>query len=161
MDEAVKRLAAYAEKYGPGALTREEVGLLLAHLSRQEAEIAEMADRWARAGRAAKAHMDGRRADQARAQAAEAARSSQSAAVSGLVEALKWYADPISYMITQMREPRSAAHGDNGRRARAALTELEKHTSDVGRPMPVACGANAPSAASLSTPDPSSGAPHD
>lgn len=38
-----------------------------------------------------------------------------------IVDALRWYADPISYAVTQMNEPRSAVHGDGGRRARAAL----------------------------------------
>jgi hypothetical protein len=37
-------------------------------------------------------------------------------------EALKFYADPISYMPTQVNEPRTAVHGDNGRRARKALS---------------------------------------
>ena len=38
-----------------------------------------------------------------------------------LRKALEWYADPISYAITQIKEPRSAVHEDQGRRARAAL----------------------------------------
>lgn len=40
-------------------------------------------------------------------------------------EALAWYADPISYAITQSAEPRSAVHGDNGKRARAALASVD------------------------------------
>lgn len=42
-------------------------------------------------------------------------------------EALAWYADPISYALTQMNEPRSAVHGDNGHRARTALSNGEPH----------------------------------
>lgn len=38
--------------------------------------------------------------------------------------ALRFYADPISYAVTQAREPRTAVHGDDGRRARQALTVL-------------------------------------
>jgi hypothetical protein len=36
--------------------------------------------------------------------------------------ALEFYADPISYALTQVSEPRSTVHGDDGKRARAALT---------------------------------------
>jgi hypothetical protein len=44
------------------------------------------------------------------------------ARVGELEGALEFYADPISYAITQAKEPRSAVHGDAGRRARALLT---------------------------------------
>jgi len=37
--------------------------------------------------------------------------------------ALEFYADPISYALTQVSEPRSAVHGDDGKRARAALNQ--------------------------------------
>jgi hypothetical protein len=37
--------------------------------------------------------------------------------------ALEFYADPISYALTQFSEPRSAVHGDDGKRARAALNQ--------------------------------------
>ena len=36
---------------------------------------------------------------------------------------LGWYADPISYALTQVPEPRSAVHGDGGKRARAFLSK--------------------------------------
>jgi len=36
---------------------------------------------------------------------------------------LAFYADPISYALTQVSEPRSAVHGDDGKRARAALNQ--------------------------------------
>lgn len=38
-------------------------------------------------------------------------------------EALKFYADEISYTPTQVNEPTTAVHGDNGKRARTALSE--------------------------------------
>lgn len=38
-----------------------------------------------------------------------------------MAKALSWYADPIAYAITQAREPRSAVHGDGGKRAIEAL----------------------------------------
>ena len=38
-----------------------------------------------------------------------------------MLDALAWYADPISFSVTQMNEPRSAVHADNGKRARKAL----------------------------------------
>lgn len=41
--------------------------------------------------------------------------------IARLREALRFYAEEISYVPTQMREPRTAVHGDNGRRARDAL----------------------------------------
>jgi hypothetical protein len=41
-----------------------------------------------------------------------------------LKRALEWYADAISYVVTQMREPRSAVHDDGGKRAREALAEF-------------------------------------
>jgi len=37
--------------------------------------------------------------------------------------ALEFYADPISYALTQVSEPRSTVHGDDGKRARAALNQ--------------------------------------
>ena len=45
--------------------------------------------------------------------------------VAKLEAALRWYAEPVSYAITQAREPRSAVHEDGGRRARAALADAE------------------------------------
>lgn len=42
--------------------------------------------------------------------------------IEALRTALEWYAEPVlTYAITQMIEPRSAAHADGGKRARAAL----------------------------------------
>lgn len=39
-----------------------------------------------------------------------------------VVAALQWYGEPVlTYAITQANEPRSAVHGDGGRRAREAL----------------------------------------
>jgi hypothetical protein len=43
-----------------------------------------------------------------------------------LREALRFYADPISYAVTQASEPRSAVHGDAGRRARQALASPDQ-----------------------------------
>lgn len=40
--------------------------------------------------------------------------------------ALDFYADPISYALTQVREPSTAVHGDGGRRARASLNRETK-----------------------------------
>lgn len=52
----------------------------------------------------------------------EAAIIAQAAEIARLREALEWYAEKIlTYSITQMDEPRSAAHEDKGARARAAL----------------------------------------
>lgn len=45
----------------------------------------------------------------------------QTARDDALVAALRFYADEISYMPTQIREPTTAVHGDAGRRARQAL----------------------------------------
>lgn len=36
-------------------------------------------------------------------------------------EALQFYAEPISYVQTQINEPMTAVHGDRGRKAREAL----------------------------------------
>lgn len=44
-------------------------------------------------------------------------------------EALGWYADPISYALTQVPEPRSAVHYDGGKRARARLSSRAKDQS--------------------------------
>jgi len=41
----------------------------------------------------------------------------------GFIKALEFYADPISYALTQNNEPRSAVHGDNGKLATQALTK--------------------------------------
>lgn len=38
---------------------------------------------------------------------------------------LEWYADPVGYALTQMTEPRSAVHGDGGRRARETLGKTD------------------------------------
>jgi hypothetical protein len=54
--------------------------------------------------------------------AADNCASSNERATAAL-EALKFYADPISYTPTQVREPCTAVHGDNGRRARAAILQ--------------------------------------
>ena len=94
-----------------------------------------------------------------RAEAAESALASQSAAVSGLVEAGSAASAAIRMTALAMESPlgprvtkrhiaywTSLFHRES-RALSAALTELEKHTSDVGRPMPAVCGANAPSAA--------------
>lgn len=43
-------------------------------------------------------------------------------AFAGAKETLDFYADRISYMFTQQREPRTAVHGDSGRWARDTLT---------------------------------------
>lgn len=43
------------------------------------------------------------------------------AALCGAEETLKFYGEAISYAPTQVREPRTAVHGDAGRRARDTL----------------------------------------
>lgn len=50
----------------------------------------------------------------------------QAAEIAALRKALEWYADPISYAVTQAKEPRSAVHGDDGQRARQALSASER-----------------------------------
>jgi len=40
------------------------------------------------------------------------------------VRALEFYGDPISYAITQAKEPRSSVHGDDGKRARQTLQSI-------------------------------------
>lgn len=54
---------------------------------------------------------------------AASAAADQSVEVGRLREALRFYADPISYLATQMKEPRTAVHGDCGKRARTALKD--------------------------------------
>lgn len=43
-----------------------------------------------------------------------------------LLRTLDFYSDPISYMATQINEPRTAVHGDGGKRARNLLERLRK-----------------------------------
>lgn len=43
-----------------------------------------------------------------------------------LFRTLDFYSDKISYMPTQVNEPRTAVHGDGGRRARETLERLRK-----------------------------------
>lgn len=45
-------------------------------------------------------------------------------------KALEFYADELSYIPTQMKEPRTAVHGDNGRMARAALSSATPPKGD-------------------------------
>ena len=48
----------------------------------------------------------------------------KTAAIWAAEAALEFYADEISYMATQHKEPRTAVHGDEGKRAREALRRL-------------------------------------
>jgi len=41
-------------------------------------------------------------------------------------EALRFYEDEISYIATQTSEPRTAVHGDKGRKAREARSLAEQ-----------------------------------
>lgn len=50
-------------------------------------------------------------------------RSEALAALERIEAALRFYADPISYALTQTIEPCSAVCGDNGRRAAARFAE--------------------------------------
>jgi hypothetical protein len=38
--------------------------------------------------------------------------------------ALEWYADKLNYAVTQVKEPRSPVHWDDGRKAREALAAI-------------------------------------
>lgn len=67
-------------------------------------------------------HYEASTAHEYESSAMAAACASRDEVIARLVGALEWYADEVmAYAITQASEPRSAVHGDKGKRARKAL----------------------------------------